>query len=107
MKTGVYVENLTEENVSNMKDVTQLLIKVCFVIFLFFPSSNGLCCSLWLALLSQRYRVLFFFFPYPKEITPTMFLLESQIYVDFKTYLESVPSIWNHAHINDLFTILF
>lgn len=29
VKSGVYVENLTEEYVSTMKDVTQLLIKVC------------------------------------------------------------------------------
>jgi len=28
VKSGVYVENLTEEDVSSMKDVTQLLIKV-------------------------------------------------------------------------------
>lgn len=28
VKSGVYVENLTEEYVSTMKDVTQLLIKV-------------------------------------------------------------------------------
>ena len=29
VKSGVYVENLTEECVCTMKDVTQLLIKVC------------------------------------------------------------------------------
>lgn len=28
VKSGVYVENLTEEPVSSIKDVTQLLIKV-------------------------------------------------------------------------------
>lgn len=28
MRTGVYVENLTEECVSTMKDVTKLLMKV-------------------------------------------------------------------------------
>ena len=28
VKSGVYVENLTEEHVCTMKDVTQLLIKV-------------------------------------------------------------------------------
>jgi kinesin family protein 15 len=28
VKSGVYVENLTEEQVSTMKDVTQLLLKV-------------------------------------------------------------------------------
>ena len=30
MQTGVYVENLREEYVFTMKDVTQLLIKVWF-----------------------------------------------------------------------------
>jgi hypothetical protein len=29
-KTGVYVEGLTEEYVSNMDDVTSLLVRVCF-----------------------------------------------------------------------------
>lgn len=35
VKSGIYVENLTEEHVFTMKDVNQLLIKVCFL-------SNGL-----------------------------------------------------------------
>ena len=30
VKSGVYVENLTEEYVKNLTDVSQLLIKVCY-----------------------------------------------------------------------------
>lgn len=33
MKSGVYVENLREEYVFSMKDVTELLIKVCYFSF--------------------------------------------------------------------------
>jgi hypothetical protein len=35
VKSGIYTENLTEEHVFTVKDVNQLLIKVCFL-------SNGL-----------------------------------------------------------------
>jgi hypothetical protein len=41
VKSGVYVENLTEEQVSTMKDVTQLLLKVRFIIY--HMSSQALC----------------------------------------------------------------
>lgn len=36
MKSGVYVDNLTEEYVCTMKDVTHLLLKVSIVVLLDF-----------------------------------------------------------------------
>lgn len=35
VKTGVYVDNLTEEYVCSMKDITKLLIKVCLLLKLY------------------------------------------------------------------------
>lgn len=33
VKSGVYVENVTEEYVKNLTDVSQLLIKVCYTLW--------------------------------------------------------------------------
>lgn len=39
-KNGLYVENVTEEYVTSYDDVTQILIKVCGGILLYFYSSS-------------------------------------------------------------------
>lgn len=41
VKSGIYVENLTEEHVCTVKDVNQLLIKVCFIIYIQFKAALG------------------------------------------------------------------
>ena len=54
MQTGVYVDNLREECVFTMKDVTQLLIKVWFQ----FPSAMKKYECLWSKILSMLFRLL-------------------------------------------------